>query len=302
MKYILIILTSIFFVFNQTSNALAIEGTCSWHSGINCKAGPDWDGSAICYDGWLDSSERYYSQKMCTENLHHCSTEVAQQLNSKYLLDELSNTVKNTCKVSVSDYSLNNLSSSELRQKAIDALYLAAECKNAVLDYDVAETKYYKECYALGEKHYYEQQAEFLKSLQQSYSQPQSVPTYSCPANSTLNANNQCSCNYGYANYKNQCTTADDYCKLTLGVNSIARIVDGVYRCACDTGYVWNSTQTTCNKIETQSIQSSITQTPPQQVIQPKSTNPIIQSQPSQPKIKPSSVSTEKNFYNNNHN
>lgn len=43
----------------------ATSGACSGHQGVNCNAGPDWDGSVICNDNWRDSSVSYYSMKMC---------------------------------------------------------------------------------------------------------------------------------------------------------------------------------------------------------------------------------------------
>ncbi len=43
----------------------ATSGACSWHGGVNCAAGSDWDGSVICNDGWRDSSVSYNSMVMC---------------------------------------------------------------------------------------------------------------------------------------------------------------------------------------------------------------------------------------------
>ncbi len=43
----------------------ATSGACSWHGGVNCSAGADWDGSVICNDGWRDSSVSYYSMVEC---------------------------------------------------------------------------------------------------------------------------------------------------------------------------------------------------------------------------------------------
>ena len=60
----------------------AIEGTCSWHGGVNCSAGADWDGSAVCVDGWRDSSERYSEQTMCQSFRYGCSN--LQQIYEKY--------------------------------------------------------------------------------------------------------------------------------------------------------------------------------------------------------------------------
>lgn len=45
--------------------AFATSGACSSHGGVDCSAGPDIDGSVICYDGWEDSSVAYSSMVMC---------------------------------------------------------------------------------------------------------------------------------------------------------------------------------------------------------------------------------------------
>lgn len=45
--------------------AYATQGTCSSHGGIDCDQGPDIDGSAICHDGWKDSSESFYDADKC---------------------------------------------------------------------------------------------------------------------------------------------------------------------------------------------------------------------------------------------
>ena len=73
----------------------ATSGACSWHGGVNCSAGADWDGSVICNDGWRDSSVSYYSMVECigysnppsyTPSIPNCS------LNSYY--DSLSDSCK----------------------------------------------------------------------------------------------------------------------------------------------------------------------------------------------------------------
>ena len=43
----------------------AASGACSGHGGVNCAAGPDTDGSVICYDGWQNSSISYSSMVKC---------------------------------------------------------------------------------------------------------------------------------------------------------------------------------------------------------------------------------------------
>jgi hypothetical protein len=52
----------------------ATSGACSWHGGVDCSAGPDWDGSVICNDGWRDSTVSYYSMTMCNYGSYYNPT------------------------------------------------------------------------------------------------------------------------------------------------------------------------------------------------------------------------------------
>lgn len=48
------------------------SGACSGHGGVSCPAGPDYDGSVICNDGWRESSVLYTSMAMCGgSNISH---------------------------------------------------------------------------------------------------------------------------------------------------------------------------------------------------------------------------------------
>lgn len=66
-------------VLSLPGSASAVSGTCSWHGGVNCSIGPDWDGSAICNDGWTDSGERYFEQAICVQ-IPMCSQYLWQQM------------------------------------------------------------------------------------------------------------------------------------------------------------------------------------------------------------------------------
>ena len=44
------------FTFGTPVLASSGSGACSWHGGVNCNVGSDWDGSVICRDGWRGSS------------------------------------------------------------------------------------------------------------------------------------------------------------------------------------------------------------------------------------------------------
>ncbi len=58
MKSVLFFLLVAFFAFVTPTHG-AGAGACSWHSGVSCGSGSDFDGSVICTDGWRDSSVRY---------------------------------------------------------------------------------------------------------------------------------------------------------------------------------------------------------------------------------------------------
>ncbi len=56
-------------------------GTCSWHGGVDCSAGFDLDGSAICVDGWRDSSENFFDVDLCKD---FCSVGVYEKVSKAY--------------------------------------------------------------------------------------------------------------------------------------------------------------------------------------------------------------------------
>jgi hypothetical protein len=52
-----------------------------------------------------------------------------------------------------------------------------------------------------------------------------------------------------------------DYCRLTYGNNSFAKTIDNITYCDCSAGYVWNTNQTGCVKVE-QNPPSPVLDTP----------------------------------------
>lgn len=58
--------------------ASASSGACSYHGGVNCSAGADYDGSVICNDGWTDSSVSYSSMSSCQSSKTSCPMYLAQ--------------------------------------------------------------------------------------------------------------------------------------------------------------------------------------------------------------------------------
>ena len=65
MKNLCTYLLALIVVFSFSSVTFATSGACSRHSGVNCSAGPDYDGSVICNDGNRNSSVSYSSMVKC---------------------------------------------------------------------------------------------------------------------------------------------------------------------------------------------------------------------------------------------
>lgn len=60
MKIRIVLASSLLFIgLIGIRNVQATSGACSWHIGVDCSAGADYDGSVICKDGWRDSSVSY---------------------------------------------------------------------------------------------------------------------------------------------------------------------------------------------------------------------------------------------------
>lgn len=64
MKKLLTVLFFAFFLY--VPYALATSGACSYHGGVDCAAGPGYDGSAVCYDGSY-SSVQYSQMNECIQ-------------------------------------------------------------------------------------------------------------------------------------------------------------------------------------------------------------------------------------------
>jgi hypothetical protein len=137
-------------------NALAVQGTCSWHGGVDCSAGMDWDGSAICYDGWRDSSELYSNTQMCQDTVHHCSLEEDMRIQKKYNITELRETMEKLAKQGDREWEKGNS-----QESAFIALDTIAAQDNLGTALSAAES----ECALVGEYEFYKQQQKIIENL-----------------------------------------------------------------------------------------------------------------------------------------
>lgn len=84
-----------------------------------------------------------------------------------------------------------------------------------------------------------------------------------CLANATK-VGQSCVCNDGYVFKNNQCVTHTEDCRLTFGEHVIGSKGNaGNSSCNCEVGYIWNSNQTACIKLEIQPTQPIPTPTKP---------------------------------------
>lgn len=64
-----IYILTLLFILCIPSTGFAISGACSSHGGVNCDAGPDWDLSVICNDGWRESDVKYGEADECSKSV-----------------------------------------------------------------------------------------------------------------------------------------------------------------------------------------------------------------------------------------
>lgn len=250
-----IVLLFIFTFFTLHNQSFAVEGTCSYHGGVNCSYGADWDGSAVCNDGWKDSSEKFYDTKECTQKLHSCSLEEFNQISSKYNLDEqrrimsvLSDKISIISPAS-QDVSGQNITSSAVQRNNSDAIrtnylevnkiyqqYLPLSAKYNT-DFNLAR----QECYALGEKSYYNTLAENTrKQAEIFYAAQNKVQQINEPViiDGGYSRGTDLYCDSGYSKDSFNLRCVRDVLVAICGQNTDQQGAS-VMSCRCATGYKW---------------------------------------------------------------
>lgn len=244
------------------SSVSAVQGTCSYHGGIDCSAMADWDGSAVCNDGWRDSSETFTSAKKCLNQHYYCSTSEASELSKKYDLDSKNSKVTDTYNQliqKISDVEVLKLydpatdpqyagrgittgglkpayakRDEEIRQGKIEILNLETLFEAVSSSYWSSWNQYLRDCWTLGDADYSKQMADIYAK----YSSPQShavdqPPTQSAQPLSTPPSTGT------------QSSVPDliEICMQKLGPHGI---VAGQNKCGCVSGYVLNDQENYC--------------------------------------------------------
>lgn len=271
----------------------ATEGTCSWHGGVNCNAMADWDGSAICNDGWRDSSEEFYTTATCLIDKHACTQAEFQLLFQQYNISDLETKI-NSLVEQINQFQLESITEYEKALQSGETLsfaqgeaesvrgkydlklsYLRLELENLYSDYRLKKYAAYDACYKLGGQHYYGQQVNSVKQ--------NTLSVISCPLNSYKINSTQCACNNGLVATNggvvftsgDWCVPLIDYCKKEYGPNSYVESD----ACACMPGStkINNTCQVEKKEVSVSVIQplppaqpTPVVSAPPQLPIQPK--------------------------------
>ena len=190
--------------------SFAVQGTCSSHGGVSCSAGPDYDGSPVCNDGWRDSSEEYYMTQMCLVGKHICTQEEFQSLSRENDTSSIENEMSNLISQinqTISDGKIayeNALNSGETlgfaqgnasevqRENDLKLAPLQTKYESLYNEYRMKRFKLYFKCYWLGDRAY-------IESLNNNQ-----------PVNNLQN-----SVNYNSSTQSSQSKTPDELCNLS---------------------------------------------------------------------------------------
>lgn len=244
------------------SISFATQGTCSSHGGVNCSAGSDWDGSAICKDGWRDSSEKYSSVSKCSNYKPTCTSEQRkkllkesginekreelEKLNKEYdaKTKEMEEEVSKETNTPYGTYDFINNQAAQIRRKYYSELdFIMSQMKSKLRIVEQLQEEIENDCYYLGSENILKNDIDILLK---EYSYKESATELSCPAGSSLGKDNMCYCKDGYVWGKNnKCVSKNQVhqedCINTFGTKSSWNGVtnkDGTIQCECSDGYV----------------------------------------------------------------
>lgn len=194
--------------------ASATSGACSYHGGVNCSAGPDYDGSVVCFDGWRGSTVLYSFELNCKPK----STYIPQ-----------------CAYPGLSDCDTGNARAMLGAGGNLGTPFGDAQLKQCQDQHDqyVAKLTAYNNCMASIQNGTYDDyiQNEYGSSVT------------SCPTNGYMGADQKCHCNPGFrVDSYGSCTQIpvvnyDALCKQQYGQHFTNYTVNGGNYCKCEQGY-----------------------------------------------------------------
>ena len=118
------------------------SGACSSHKGVNCSIGSHIDGSAICNDGWVDSSIKYHAVQECKLSLDDiCPYPTYRSSNTEYSCKS----DLNKCEGSNQAAIVNNITSGRSMYSPTEADNIEAELPDCGAQYDSCVSPIQKE-------------------------------------------------------------------------------------------------------------------------------------------------------------
>lgn len=201
----------------------ATSGACSYHSGVNCYAGADWDGSVICNDGWRDSSVSYSSMVMCQGSTGYSNaystTPTCPSMSSYSYLSKSCECYSGY--IVGTDYlgkqacvSANSKCTTDYGYGAqYDSLSNQCECRYGYIMYGgkcIDDDQYCSNTYSY-----------FNASYNSLYK--------------------KCECDYGYIYDGASCVSESDYCRKNYSYSN-SRYNSLLNKCECNYGYEYNGT------------------------------------------------------------
>ena len=256
------------------SNAFAISGACSYHSGVNCSAGPTADGKVVCNDGWINSSVYYSDANECSVTSYcvypsswsGCMTEQDYDDTSAQVRAENFNAgavnssfeeaalleAQTECRASIDSYnSVLDQYNQCMSEDVYDNNSYESNTTSSSSKYDIESptwfednmNDYCEENYGFGSK-FNEQDEECY--FDDAYLENSCTSLYG-PNSKYRESNGDCTCKEGYLfDEKMQCVddliVLNALCKAEYGENSYAENTD----CFCSSGYIYDLASDSC--------------------------------------------------------
>lgn len=267
-KIQLLILLTLSLTFIQSiSTVSADSGACSYHGGVNCSAGPNSYGSAICKDGF-ESSVSYYSMQEC--RLDPCdvgyglnqiliysklpsqeSRDFEKKINEALIKneDQFVQKIENDLNSSIQEINQSYSSQQSMIQSSCQTQIQSAESNAAALN------PYSQSKGALTAQNFTSSIRNNCSSQTSSLNSSKDILIQSAKANADKYLIPARSCLASLNDLKDDMASSDNFCRKTYGKNS--EPAENVSTCQCKTGYEFNVNKTSCIEIVSCQINSA---------------------------------------------